>query len=355
MANWNKILDGKIINKHIMMKRNSYISLLLGGIMSLGLLACSDDSQKEDSENLSVVVFSPTRAVPGETVTIVGTGLDKVEAVTFLGDNRVTDIQITNENQIKAKLPTSLEASSGKVMVEAGGQTVTSSLDIVIVIPGITAYTPSEVQAGKELELSGTDLDRISEIVFPGNNVVKAIDFIRKSENVLRVNVPEDVPTCSESLTLVTVGGQSLTSPVMSFKEKPAGEWVDEETTIWDGGDSPITLDWGAGLNVQASWFNGGMEVDNVMTLYFTTLATSDNFIKIYDPNWVSITEINDVNNTGDTNAAREVSGLTELSFVIRSNYLPWFNKESGDALIITGSNVQLNKITWNHQVWKEN
>lgn len=338
-----------------MMKKNSYISLVIGGVMSLGLISCSDDSQEASGEGLSVVVFSPTQAVPGETVTIVGSGLDKVEAVTFFDDNRVTDIQVINENQIKVKLPSSLEEVNGKVTVEAGGEAVTAGLDIEIVNPSITAYTPLEVQANNELELSGKYLDKIAEIIFPGNNVVKAIDFIRKSGNVLRVNVPEDIPTCSESITLVTKGEQNVTSPVINFKEKPQGEWVEEETIIWDGGSSPVTLDWGAGLNVQAQWYVGGVNVNDVITLHFKTLQESDNFIKIYDPNWTSITEINDVNNTGDSNAAREVSGLTELSFEIKSNYLPWFNKESGDALIITGSNVSLEKVTWTHKVWSEN
>lgn len=338
-----------------MMKKNSYISLVIGGIMSLGLISCSDDSQEASGEGLSVVVFSPTQAVPGETVTIVGSGLDKVEAVTFLNDNRVTDIQVINENQIKVKLPSSLEEVNGKVTVEAGGEAVTAGLDIEIVNPVVTAYTPSEVQANNELELSGKYLDKITQIIFPGNHVVKAIDFIRKSGNVLRVNVPEDIPTCSESITLVTKGEQNVTSPVINFKEKPQGEWVEEETIIWDGGSSPVTLDWGAGLNVQAQWYVGGVNVNDVITLHFKTLQESDNFIKIYDPNWTSITEINDVNNTGDSNAAREVSGLTELSFEIKSNYLPWFNKESGDALIITGSNVSLEKVTWTHKVWSEN
>lgn len=340
---------------YIMMKKNSYISLVIGGVMSLGLISCSDDSQEASGEGLSVVVFSPTQAVPGETVTIVGSGLDKVEAVTFFDDNRVTDIQVINENQIKVKLPSSLEEVNGKVTVEAGGEAVTAGLDIEIVNPSITAYTPLEVQANNELELSGKYLDKIAEIIFPGNNVVKAIDFIRKSGNVLRVNVPEDIPTCSESITLVTKGEQNVTSPVINFKEKPQGEWVEEETIIWDGGSSPVTLDWGAGLNVQAQWYVGGVNVNDVITLHFKTLQESDNFIKIYDPNWTSITEINDVNNTGDSNAAREVSGLTELSFEIKSNYLPWFNKESGDALIITGSNVSLEKVTWTHKVWSEN
>ncbi len=345
----------KTINMYIMMKKNSYLSLVIGGIMSIGLISCSDDSQDADSEGLSVVVFSPTQAVPGETVTIVGSGLDKVEAVTFLNDNRVTDIQVINENQIKVKLPSSLEEVSGKVTVEAGGEIVTAGLDIEIVNPSITAYTPLEVQANNELELSGKYLDKIAEIIFPGNNVVKAIDFIRKSGNVLRVYVPEDVPTCSESITLVTTGGQNLISSVMNFKERPVGEWVDKETTIWNGGDSPVTLDWGAGLNLQAQWFNGGMEENNVITLYFHTLAEKDNFIKIYDPSWTSITEINDVNNTGNKDVARDVTGLTILSFNIKSNYLPWFNKESGDALIITGSNVALDKVTWTHKVWQVN
>ena len=337
-----------------MMKTNSYLNLFIGVIMSMGFTACSDDSQEAGSEDLSIVVFSPTQAVPGEKITIVGTGLDKVEAVTFLDNNRVTDIQVTNETQIQVNLPVTLGESSGKVTVEAEGKVVTANLDIVIVIPKIEAYAPSEVQAGEELELSGTNLDHIGEIVFPGNYVVKALDFNRKSENILRVNVPEDVPTCTEPLILVTTGGQNLTSPIMNFKEKQAGEWIDEETTVWDGGDSPVTLDWGAGLNLQAQWFNGGMEENNVITLYFHTLAEKDNFIKIYDPSWTSITEINDVNNTGNTDAAREVTGLTNLSFDVKSNYLPWFNKESGDALIITGSNVVLDKVTWTHKIWKE-
>lgn len=337
------------------MKRNSFLSLFLGGIISLGLMACSDDSQETLNEGLSVITFSPTQAVPGETVTIVGSGLDKVKTVTFFGENKVTDIDVANETLIRVKLPVSIEDVNGKITVESEEETVTTDMDIEIVNPVVTAYTPSEVQANNELELSGKYLDKITQIIFPGNHVVKAIDFIRKSGNVLRVNVPEDIPTCSESITLVTKGEQNVTSPVINFKEKPQGEWVEEETIIWDGGSSPVTLDWGAGLNVQAQWYVGGVNVDDVITLHFKTLQESGNFIKIYDPNWTSITEINDVNNTGDSNAAREVSGLTELSFEIKSNYLPWFNKESGDALIITGSNVSLEKVTWTHKVWSEN
>lgn len=339
-----------------MKKGNRYLSLMIGGIMAAGLFACSDDAKEEGSESLSVVVFSPTHAVPGETVTIVGTGLDKVEAVTFLDENRVTDIQVTNENQIQVKLPASLGESVGKVTLEAEGQTVTANSDIVIVIPAIEAYTPAEVQAGEELELSGTYLDRISSIIFPGNYVVKAIDFNRKSENVLRVNVPEGVPTCSEALTLVTTGGQNLTSPVMNFKEKPAGEWIEEETTVWDGGDSPVTLTWGGGLNLKAEWFISEMQVGDKMTFYFHLLDSSEgNMIKVYDSNWASILDINDVSGSGDTNAARDVTGLTELTFDIKSDYLPWFNKESGDAMIITGTGVALDKVTWTHSVWTEN
>ncbi len=338
-----------------MKKVNRYLSLIIGGIMAVGLFACSDEAKEEGGESLSVVVFSPTHAVPGETVTIVGTGLDKVEAVTFLGENRVTDIQVTNENQIQVKLPATLGESTGKVTVEAEGQTVTAGLDIVIVIPTIEAYTPAEVQAGEELELSGTYLDRISSIIFPGNHVVKAIDFIRKSDNVLRVNVPEEVPTCSEALTLVTTGGQNLTSPVMSFKEKPAGEWVEEETTVWDGGDSPVTLTWGGGLNLKAEWFTSEMKVGDKMTFYFHLLDSTDgNMIKVYDSNWSSILDINDVSGSGDTNAARDVAGLTELTFDIKSDYLPWFNKDSGDAMIVTGTGVALDRVTWTHSVWIE-
>lgn len=347
----------KTINMYIMMKKNSYLSLVIGGIMSIGLISCSDDSQDADSEGLSVVVFSPTQAVPGETVTIVGSGLDKVEAVTFLNDNRVTDIQVINENQIKVKLPSSLEEVSGKVTVEAGGEAVTAGLDIEIVNPSITAYTPLEVQANNELELSGKYLDKIAEIIFPGNNVVKAIDFIRKSGNVLRVYVPENVPTCSESITLVTTGGQNLISSVMNFKERPAGEWVDKETTIWDGSGSPIDLDWSdesRRLHILSEWFTGEVKQGDKITLHFNLTGGRAHDVKVYgDDSWVNLTEINDIYNTGDPNAARDVTGMTSLTFDVKASYLSYFTK--AQAFHIIGSGVQLYKVTWTHKVWQVN
>ena len=132
--------------------------------------------------------------------------------------------------------------------------------------------------------------------------------------------------------------------------KKAAGENV-QVTTVWDDGDSPVTLTWDVGFKLLAEWFNYGVKENNVITLYFQTLGTEENYVKINDPSWNSLLEINDEYNTGSMDAARNVAGLTELSFVVRSNYLQWFNnKDGGDALVITGLNVQLNKVTWTHQ-----
>ena len=104
----------------------NYLNLFVLGITCMYLTGC-DDSQEESSEALSVVVFSPTRAVPGETITIVGTGLDKVNAVAFTDNDKVTDIEVTNANQIKVKAPSNLSEASYTLTLEADGQSVTAN------------------------------------------------------------------------------------------------------------------------------------------------------------------------------------------------------------------------------------
>lgn len=339
-----------------MKKIFNYLNLFLLGIMCLNLSACSDDSEDERGEEVSIKVFSPTRVVAGETVTITGTALSKVNAVVFLDDNRVTDIQVINENQIQVKAPSTLTETSGKLALEADGQRITADSDIHIVMPKITAYTPAGIiKAGDELQLVGTDLEHISEIVFPGNHVVKAMDFNRKSMNQLRVNVPDAIPNYTGELTLITTGGNSFTSPIMYFQEKPNGEWVDEEITVWEG---QLEVQWGAGLNVKLAWFND-LQVGDLLTFHFHKSENASEFmLKMNTGEWteVSIPELSD--GDGQTLVVGD-SDMTQFSFAMYANLLnPWFvsgdSWGNGDAMIITGTGIILDRLTWTHKVWKE-
>ena len=336
----------------------NYLNLFVLGITCMYLTGC-DDSQEESSEALSVVVFSPTRAVPGETITIVGTGLDKVNAVAFTDNDKVTDIEVTNANQIKVKAPSNLSEASYTLTLEADGQSVTANDELTVIMPEITAYTPSDVNAGVEMELSGSGLDHIAAVTFPGNLTVQAIDFLRKADNVLQLTVPEDIPTCSSVLTFTTTGGGTFESAQMNFIEKPAGEYVETEETVWDyttdNGGTHLELTWGGGLDgASAGWFSG-IELGDKITLYFDKKdgATDGYMLKLYYGDWSSILELNDESGNGDPNAAIDVSNMDSYSFTMFAGLLPWFKGTNGDtAMIVTGNNIYLTKITWTHNVW---
>ena len=91
------------VNRIVMKKTIQLISLCLMGILSLGLCSCEQRSEEEVGRALSIKVFAPTRVTPGETVTVSGTGLDKVKSVTLAG-NKVTDFKVVNANMLYAQV-----------------------------------------------------------------------------------------------------------------------------------------------------------------------------------------------------------------------------------------------------------
>ena len=211
------------------------------------------------------------------------------------------------------------------------------------------SYTIKVATPAQGLEVAAGATAYLYALVFP-TETSKITDNITLSFNGKYGDTPVEGYTktakCSEIYTY-DLDSNTYYDMEVPVDKKAAGENV-QVTTVWEG--TPVTLTWGGGdggVNLQAEWFDNGVKENDVITLYFQTLGpTGENYVKIYDPNWTSLTEINGIGE----NAAKDVTGLTEFSFVVRSNYLSWFNKESGNALIITGSNVILNKVTWTHQ-----
>ena len=211
------------------------------------------------------------------------------------------------------------------------------------------SYTIKVATPAQGLEVAAGATAYLYALVFP-TETSKITDNITLSFNGKYGDTPVEGYTktakCSEIYTY-DLDSNTYYDMEVPVDKKAAGENV-QVTTVWEG--TPVTLTWGGGdggVNLQAEWFDNGVKENDVITLYFQTLGpTGENYVKIYDPNWTSLTEINGIGE----NAAKDVTGLTEFSFKVKSNYLSWFNKASGDALVITGLNVKLNKVTWTHQ-----
>ena len=126
---------------------------------------------------------------------------------------------------------------------------------------------------------------------------------------------------------------------------------VVQVTTVWDG--TPVNLGWeedeSQRLHILSEWFTGGVKQGDKITLHFNLTGDGDHMVKIFGgESWVNLKEINDIYNTNDDTTARDVTGMSSLTFEVQESYLPYF--EGTNAFHIIGTGVQLYKITCTHQ-----
>jgi len=123
---------------------------LIGGAILLGTMPCGLWAATPPTMQLT-----PSTATPGATVSIGGKGFGSFRSVQF---NRVTFsgvpalIQRWEQDLIEVKVP--FQAQSGPVEVRIGKKTLVAGT-FSLVLPRITAVTPSSIEPGHSIEISG--------------------------------------------------------------------------------------------------------------------------------------------------------------------------------------------------------
>ena len=123
---------------------------LIGCAVLLGSMPC-----ELLAATSSTVQLTPSTATPGATVSIGGKGFGSFRSVQF---NRVTFsgvpalIQRWEQDLIEVKVP--FQAQSGPVEVRIGKKTLVAGT-FSLVLPRITAVTPSSIEPGHSIEISG--------------------------------------------------------------------------------------------------------------------------------------------------------------------------------------------------------
>lgn len=124
-----------------------------GNILSIDRLA---------SGQLFLGTFSPLSGVPGSQVTLGGSGFSTTSAsnaVTFNGI--AASVVSSTANQIVVTVPAT--AVTGAVAVTVGANSVTSAKSFVVQIPpSLSAFTPSVVNAGATVTVTGVNLEPVS-------------------------------------------------------------------------------------------------------------------------------------------------------------------------------------------------
>jgi hypothetical protein len=135
--------------------------------------------------------FAPNPVKHATNVTITGTDLDLVTKVYFNNvATAVTSFVSQSPTQLVVTVPGGAKKGTVKLEAASGLQT-TSPVDMDVVLPAITSFTPNPVDPGANLTINGTNLDLVTAVVL--ENVAPITTFVTKTPTQIVVTVPAGV------------------------------------------------------------------------------------------------------------------------------------------------------------------
>jgi hypothetical protein len=144
---------------------------------TIALLDGEEIPNKINSQNQLAVVLplvtaiSPDPVKAGTLLTLTGTDLDLATTVTFAGGARVDSADFSSQTATQITLNAPMNAQAGTLEVTAASKVNTqSAVDVVLVVPTITAISPNPAKPGGTVTVTGTDLDLISGVSFNGTS-----------------------------------------------------------------------------------------------------------------------------------------------------------------------------------------
>ncbi len=252
-----------------MKNKISYLWIITAIIHMFFFAACEDDTEQDQTTGLTLKAYSPTVVMAGGEMVITGSGLNQVNSIFFPGNIEVTDFEVVTSNQIKVIIPSGIDEEGGFLQIASADKTIESSVTMRLAKPELKSMDPGdEVKTGQELTFKGVDLECIKQVIFPAKTedqqiVIKAIDFIRKASDNLKVKVPAGIKNGMNRITLVATDGTTLTSEEIKLVPSETGG----DNILWE--DNFVIGDWDATLNLDVSYFQK-LAVGDKLRFYFT-------------------------------------------------------------------------------------
>ena len=223
--------------------------------LSAALTGCMPEEQLETADlGLHIKVFSPTKVVAGQPMTINGSGFSDVTEIVFPDGVSVTDFEIVSNDMIRVKAPKGILAEGGNIIVrtEAGEEAV-SPLPLTLgetKISGCSLEAGAEVEGGSQITIYGTDLEFVTGIEVKdeeGNPLLVEDElFHKKSTSTIIFNVPRKVFEGEFEPVIYTVDEKTFKMPMLKFKPAAdGGYWDIVETIIWENDGSVGEGNWG--------------------------------------------------------------------------------------------------------------
>lgn len=186
------------------------------------------DIQSKTIFNLEVPVVITaitSEAKPGTNITITGEKLNWIESIVFPTDLLIEKESFVSQSQTELVVTLPMEAQTGFLVINTGGTeplTFDSEEPLTVKLPAVTALAPASVEHTADLTISGTDLDLVTKIDFPGGASVLQVDFASQSETDIVVAVPATatdgklVLTAPSGVTVETTQEIAITLPIVT-------------------------------------------------------------------------------------------------------------------------------------------
>ncbi len=258
-----------------------YLNIATLLVALTAVFAACADNDNDDFGNLGlhIKVFSPTVVVPGQSMTINGSGFNDVTEIEFPGEIKVTDFEIVTNEMIRVKAPAELK-QPGKIIVRnSAGEQAESRLALTLGSTVITGYFPSPYNAddpndkaedhilkGKEtFTIYGKDMQFISSAEFINEDgeteVIPASEFVRVASGRVVIQVPGNVLTGWATVKLHTMDGKTFETPEYQFETfKSGGYWQITKRFIWENESKEPVPGWGGKFRIGLEGHDGNNE-----------------------------------------------------------------------------------------------
>lgn len=175
-----------------------YTAVIAMGLASASAVLTSCSADDYDTQQylggVNLNVWGPRPVARGGELRFLGSGMDKITAITLPGSGDVTSIQVVSAEEIRIVVPQ--DAEPGKVKLRHSGGEIESLTTLSFTEPiSIEEMSPMTVKPGKTLTITGDYLNLISEVIFTDEVVVVEEDFTTHTRGEISLTVPEEACT----------------------------------------------------------------------------------------------------------------------------------------------------------------
>ncbi|MBP7151211.1 MAG: IPT/TIG domain-containing protein [Paludibacteraceae bacterium] len=186
------------------------------------------------SEPISISSVTPTTLRAGQILTVKGDYLNLIKKVIFVDNVEVEaeDFVSQSREQLQVKVPA--EAQTGKIILSNGEEIpieIYSNEIINIILPTFTNFTPVTVKPGKNIDITGTNLDLVAGVKFGGNKIVNEL-ILNADSTQITVTVPLEAQ--DDTIKLITKSGLEVKGNKKLITVMPSNLTV-SPTTVKNG------------------------------------------------------------------------------------------------------------------------